>query len=144
MQTTKKPTWISTAIVPRMPVLLISALLCADVSSYLFEKIACNRINADGWALLIGLPRQPLFWAAMALEPLQLFLWTRILGKVDLSAAYPISGLNMPLTVLAATLLLGESLSWQVWTGAILICAGGAIIGPGQKERPTSPQSALS
>jgi drug/metabolite transporter (DMT)-like permease len=126
----------NTIIRSRLPYLLLGLLLSADVASYLFEKIACTRAGGEGWKLLLGLLRQPLFWAALALGLVQLWTWTRILGRVDLSVAYPISGLNMPLALIAATVLLHERLSLQVWMGAALITLGGAIIGPGHQKRP--------
>jgi drug/metabolite transporter (DMT)-like permease len=120
------------------PYLLLAALLCADAASFLCEKLACNRAGGDGWTFLGSVVGQPWLWAAWALAPIQLWMWTRILGRLDLSFAYPISGLSTLLTLPAATLLLGERLSWQVWTGALLITLGGAIIGPGGKaHHPT-------
>jgi drug/metabolite transporter (DMT)-like permease len=120
------------------PYLLLAVLLCADAGSYLCEKLACNRTAGDGWVFLVAVTRQPWMWAAWAIGPIQLWTWTRILGRLDLSFAYPISGLNTLLILPAATLLLGERLSWHVWTGALLITLGGAIIGPGAKaHHPT-------
>jgi drug/metabolite transporter (DMT)-like permease len=139
---TRKPTVFVAAIRPGLPYLLLGVLLCTDVSSYLFEKIACNHAAGAGTPFLLAMLRQPFLWGSLALGPLQLFLWTRILGRCDLSKAYPISGLNMPLTLMAATILLGEQLSWQVWTGAALITLGGAIIGPGpgrMQQMPGTP-----
>jgi drug/metabolite transporter (DMT)-like permease len=122
-----------------MPYLLLAALLCVDVSTYLLEKVACSRAGGEGLVFLLAMLRQPLLWISLALGPLQLFLWTKILGRLDLSVAYPISGLNMPLTIIASTILLGEKLSWSVWIGAALITLGGAIIGPGQGDAPHPP-----
>lgn len=118
---------------------LLIALLLADASCFLLEKIACNRAEGEGWKFLASVLHQPYFWIAITLGPIQLWLWTRILGKMDLSLAYPLTGLNMPLTLVAATVLLGERLPWPVWTGAGLIMLGGAIMGPGMgEENPPS------
>jgi drug/metabolite transporter (DMT)-like permease len=125
---------------PAIPYLLLATLLCADVASYLFEKMACNRASGDGWRYLYSILHQPYFWANLAMGPIQLWTWTRILGRIDLSRAYPITGLNMPLTVFTATILLGERLPWQVWTGAALITLGGAIIGPDGGKGHHPPQ----
>jgi drug/metabolite transporter (DMT)-like permease len=134
MKLTKRP-------IAAIPVFLLSALLCADVASFMFEKMACNRAGGEGWRYLANILRQPWFWANLAMGPIQLWTWTRILSRVDLSRAYPITGLNMPLTVVAATVLLGERLPWEVWTGALLITVGGAIIGPGGSVAHHPPQT---
>ena len=126
---------------PTLPYLLLAVLLCADAASYLFEKMACNRAAGDGWRYLYSVLHQPWFWANLAMGPIQLWTWTRILRTIDLSRAYPITGLNMPLTVVSATLILGEHLPWQVWTGAALITLGGAIIGPGEGKPHHPPQT---
>jgi drug/metabolite transporter (DMT)-like permease len=120
----------------RLPILLIAALLALDVAAYLFEKIACNHATAAGGTFFVALVHQPLLWASILLSPLQLWTWTKILSRADLSLAYPISGLNYPLTVLAAVILLGETLSWQIWLGTALITLGIIVIGPAQKELP--------
>jgi|GEM_PF-1461788 len=125
-----------------LPLLLLGLLLCADVTSYLFEKVACSHAGGDGSQLLANLLHQPLFWASLAIAPVQLLLWTAILGRIDLSLAYPISGLNMPLTLVAATIMLGEKLSWPVWLGAALITLGGIVLGPSGNE-PHSPKAPL-
>jgi drug/metabolite transporter (DMT)-like permease len=124
------------------PYLLLGLLLLCDVTAFLFEKVATVRADGQGWAFLVALLHQPLFWSSLALGPIQLVLWTRILSRLDLSKAYPITGLNMPLTLIAATVILGERLSWQVWVGASLITLGGAIIGPGAgktQQMPVTP-----
>jgi drug/metabolite transporter (DMT)-like permease len=124
------------------PYILMAGLLMTDVARFLFEKLASTHVthlDLHGAAFLWGMCRQPLVWWALLLGPLQLWMWTRILARIDLSVAYPISGLNMPLTVIAATLLLGEHLSWQVWAGAVLITVGGAILGPGSKDKHSPP-----
>jgi drug/metabolite transporter (DMT)-like permease len=125
----------------RLPYLLLGALLCLDVGAYLFEKTASSRASGEGVRFLFSILHQPFFWAATALGPVQLFAWTQILGRIDLSVAYPVSGLNMPLTLVAAVVLLGERLSWQAWIGAALITLGGAIIGPGGGKTYHPPQS---
>lgn len=40
------------------------------------------------------------------------------------SRVAPIDKLSLPLTVLLAALLLGETVSWKVWVGALLMTAG--------------------
>src|SRR5277367_3520499 len=122
-----------------LPIFWIVGLLAMDVAAYLFEKIACKGAAGMGGPFFPALVHQPALWGSLLLSPLQLWVWTTILSRADLSLAYPISGLNYPLTVLAAVLLLGESLSWPVWVGTILITAGIVVLGPQKKETPAPP-----
>ncbi len=43
------------------------------------------------------------------------------------SRVAPIDKLSLPLTVLLAALLLGESVGWKVWVGAVLMTAGALL-----------------
>lgn len=43
------------------------------------------------------------------------------------SRVAPIDKLSLPLTVLLAALLLGETVSWKVWAGALLMTAGALL-----------------
>jgi transporter family protein len=43
------------------------------------------------------------------------------------SRVAPIDKLSLPLTVMFAALLLGESVSWKVWAGALLMAAGALL-----------------
>lgn len=43
------------------------------------------------------------------------------------SRVAPIDKLSLPLTVLLAGLLLGETVSWKVWAGALLMTAGALL-----------------
>jgi undecaprenyl phosphate-alpha-L-ara4N flippase subunit ArnE len=122
------------------PFLLLGLLLAMDVAAFLFEKKVAVAAAGFGGSYFLALIRQPLFWASLALGPFQLWTWTKILSRIDLSIAYPISGLNLPMTLIGAVLILGEHLSPRVWLGTILITAGGAIIGPAAGEhQPAGP-----
>jgi transporter family protein len=43
------------------------------------------------------------------------------------SRVAPIDKLSLPLTVMLAALLLGETVSWKVWVGALLMTAGALL-----------------
>jgi transporter family protein len=56
--------------------------------------------------------------------------WLAYFRALQLGAASrvaPIDKLSLPLTVLLAALFLGESVSWKVWLGALLMTAGALI-----------------
>jgi drug/metabolite transporter (DMT)-like permease len=107
----------------------MAALLALDVAAFLLEKVAANRGHGEGWAYYWSLVKAPWMWGALAIGPLQLWTWTRILARLDISLAYPMSALSTPMTLLAAVLLLGEHLHWQVWLGAALVTLAVVILG---------------
>lgn len=120
----------------RIPVFLFVMLLTLDVSVLIFEKLGANASGtalgdelAFSWRLL----QNPCIWAVVILSLLQLFVWSKILSKTDLSIAYPVSSLFFPLTMLASVGLFHEHVSWSAWLGGILITAGIAFVGSEKK-----------
>ncbi len=81
-------------------------------------------------------------WLGIGLGPLQLWVWTGILARTELSLAFPISSLCYPLTMVAAQLVFREQLGWQVWVGALLITLGVAIVSDTSAEREARTLSA--
>ena len=110
-------------------VYLMALLLTVDTLVFLLEKIASNRSAGTGSEFYLHLLAQPLLYVSLALGLVQMWAWTRILATTDLSLAYPITSLSYPATMLAAYLLLGERLPWQVWTGGALITTGVLYMG---------------
>jgi drug/metabolite transporter (DMT)-like permease len=124
-------------------VLLFAALLTMDTAVDLLEKTAANHAAAPSdWAFYVSLISHPWVWAAIALTPLQLWTWTRILSTVDLSLAYPITSLGTPLTMISAVLLLHERLPWPVWLGAGLVTAGVIVLGSTHHDADTADKNA--
>ena len=107
-----------------IPIVLFTLLLILDVSIMLLEKIATNHVTTEGILLYIELIKLPWTWLALFLAPFQLFVWTKILKKTELSLAYPIASFSYPLVMLAAQLILKEHLGCKVWFGALLVTAG--------------------
>ena len=121
--------WFQRITSRKFPILLFLCLLGCDVINFLLQKNASNRATGEGWSYLASLLTHYWMWIALAIAPLQLWIWTSILSRVELSLAQPLTSLSYPITLLAAVCFLGEHLSWQVWTGAILITAGAMIMG---------------
>ena len=111
------------------PYALFAILLALDVTVFLLQKTASQHASGRDAGFFVSLGLEPWTWCALILGPLQLLIWTRILEKVDISLAYPLTSLAYPLTLLSAQFILGESLGWQVWTGAIMITLGSAVMG---------------
>jgi drug/metabolite transporter (DMT)-like permease len=105
-------------------------LLALDVIVFLIEKTASNHANGTGLALALSFLRQPWIWAILVLKVGQLAMWTVILARVNISLAFPLTSLGFPLAMLAAVVVLGERLTWQVWLGGLLITVGCVVMGP--------------
>ena len=111
------------------PWVVFALLLLLDVVVWMIEKIGVLRVGPGDATFIWGVAAQPLIWIAIALGPVQLWLWTRILRKADLSLAYPLTSLAYPLTMICAQVFFHEHIGWMVWLGAILIASGVALIG---------------
>jgi drug/metabolite transporter (DMT)-like permease len=117
----------------RRAYLLLALLLILDVSCAIMQKQASRDARAMGGDYGWGLLLHPWSYAAFALAPIQLLVWTRILRTLDISLAYPLTSLGYPLTMIAAMLLFREErYAWQVWLGAGLVTLGAAVLGPGK------------
>lgn len=118
----------------RFPWLPVFILVSTEVADWIFDKVAILHSNGVGIEFYISLVAKPWIWFGLLTAPLQLWLWTRILRKTDLSTAYPATTLSYPLTMLSAVFLFGEHLSPLVWIGALLVMAGVAAIGIREPE----------
>ena len=65
----------------------------------------------------------------VALLTLWFLIWMGLLRRFDLSQLYPFEGLSPVLLVLAARVLLHETLTWKVWMGVTLIAGGTVLVG---------------
>lgn len=118
-------------------ILLFTALLAVDVLTMMAEKIAATASGqavGDEMQFYMRLLKQPWMWLGVGLGPLQLFFWSKILKKSDLSLAYCITSLAYPLTMVAAAIFLAERHNFWLWLGAVLVTAGTAIISSGKEE----------
>ena len=112
-----------------IPLGLLTVLICLDVVVRILEKVAVlHSARSSHTAFAISLLKQPWWWLALVLGPLQLWVWIRTLARAKLSVAYPFSSLGYPLTMIAAWLVFGEQVGWRTWLGAGLITTGAAIV----------------
>lgn len=75
------------------------------------------------WQLLLG-------FAAFGTSSL---FWLTVLSRVPLSVAYPVVSLSYVIILGSSVVLLGERPSLTTWSGALLVMAGVALIGIGQR-----------
>ncbi|MGA2501793.1 MAG: hypothetical protein ABSH20_28970 [Tepidisphaeraceae bacterium] len=121
----------------RFPIFLFCLLMVLDVVVLLIEKTASNRAAGTGLHLATSFLSQPWVWMVLLLKVGQLFTWTAILARVDISLAFPLTSISYPLAMLAAVIVLSERPGWQIWIGGILITIGASVMGPGTHHQHT-------
>ncbi len=119
----------------RIPYGRFAVLIALNVLALLAEKMAAIHSSGTGLIFYKHLVTQGWMWLGIGLGPLQLWVWTGILARTELSLAFPISSLCYPLTMVAAQLVFREQLGWEVWVGALLITLGVAIVSSTSVER---------
>ena len=107
---------------------LFALLLTLDVSVMLIFKYVELSLHLEP-TYFFKVATSPLVWTGLTIAAMQLWVWTRILKRTELSLAYPICSMAYPITMLMATLLFHERLSLQVWIGALFIVGGVILIG---------------
>ncbi|GGI19602.1 EamA family transporter [Oxalicibacterium faecigallinarum] len=70
----------------------------------------------------------PLIWGGMVCFGASAGLWLLVLGKLEVSMAYPLISLGVVLTTLAGIFLLGESVSLYKIAGVALVIAGVLVL----------------
>jgi undecaprenyl phosphate-alpha-L-ara4N flippase subunit ArnE len=112
-----------------LPVILFLALTLLDTMVFILDKMASLHASNVGGPFYLRVVTQPWIYLAFALGPLQLFTWTKILKRIDLSLAYPLTTISFLATMLVSQWVFKESLGARVWAGALLITAGVAVLG---------------
>jgi uncharacterized membrane protein len=67
--------------------------------------------------------------AGVAMLAVWFFVWMGLLQKLDLSYVYPFEGISPILLVLAACVILKETLGWKSWVGISFITLGTILVG---------------
>jgi undecaprenyl phosphate-alpha-L-ara4N flippase subunit ArnE len=116
----------------RLPLAFFCILTLLDTTVFVLDKMASQHASIVGGPFYLRVITQPWIWLAFTLGPLQLFTWTKILKRIDLSLAYPLTTISYLATMLVSQLVFKESLGPRVWAGAILISVGVAVLGRGQ------------
>ena len=117
------------AAVRRVPVGLFFVLMVLDTSAFVLDKVASQKAMVVSGPFYLHVVLEPWIWMAFALGPAQLFVWTRILKRIDLSLAYPLTTISYLATMVVSEVVFKETLGVRVWVGAILIMAGVAVLG---------------
>lgn len=108
----------------------LGACLCFGSAAQLLLKFAMLEMSAHPGAWL------PYAWVlcGLGVYAVGTCFWMLCLGYLDLSYAYPFTGLTYVLVLCISWLLFQESLSWQRVIGVFLICTGVALIPAGARR----------
>ena len=109
---------------------LWAAYLALDTGSQLSFKWAADAagtaaLDRDWLLRALGAPG---LWLGIACYVGTLLVWLRVLARMQLSRAFPMSGLAYITVPLLAIVLFGESLTFLEATGIAAICAGVALL----------------
>jgi drug/metabolite transporter (DMT)-like permease len=122
----------------KLPFTLFLALMLLDTSVFVLDKVASRQAMVVSGSFYWRIVTQPWIWLAFALGPVQLVVWTKILKRIDLSLAYPLTTISYLATMLVSQVLFHERLGARVWAGAMLIMVGVAVLGK-TPEAATEP-----
>lgn len=103
---------------------MAQVLLKAGMSSPAIQQAMSNGMRSVYWLALTS----PLIWAGMLCFGASAGLWLLVLGKLEVSMAYPLISLGVVLTTVAGIFILGESVSIYKVLGVALIIAGVLIL----------------
>lgn len=90
-------------------------------------QLAAQRAGGAGRELF-ALVTSPMVIAGLALYGIGAVLWLFVLGRVQLSLAYPFVGLGFILTMLAGAIVLHEPVGAVRVVGTLLIVAGCVLV----------------
>ena len=115
--------------------LALSAPLIGTVGQLLLKHVMTDvgpigmQSSRSAGAILLRLPGNTLFAAAVLRYCLGFVIWLVVFSKLDLSFAYPLLALSYYLTPALSQYYLGEQISPRRWVGISTICDGVGVVG---------------
>ena len=99
-------------------------LLKMGMSTPAMQQAMTQGMSSIFWLALTS----PLIWGGMFCFGASAGLWLLVLGKLEVSMAYPLISLGVVLTTLAGIFILGESVSMYKILGVALVIAGVLVL----------------
>ncbi len=99
-------------------------LLKMGMSAPVIQQAMSNGMRSVYWLALTS----PMIWGGMICFGASAGLWLLVLGKLEVSMAYPLISLGVVLTTLAGIFILGESVSIYKILGVSLVIAGVLVL----------------
>ncbi|RDJ04243.1 EamA family transporter [Rhizobium grahamii] len=112
--------------------------LCVPVLNMLFQiftKLGAMQLGSpEGTAWLGGALTSPWILAAVVVEIVCFFIWMTVLAELDLSKAFPLSGISYVLIIATGWFAFGEPIVGLQIVGSVLILAGVWLIAGASKK----------
>jgi drug/metabolite transporter (DMT)-like permease len=107
----------------------LAACLFFGTSAHLLLKFATLQVQAqpDGWLSYLWI------LAGLAVYAVGTGFWMLCLGYLDLSYAYPFTGLTYVVILCASWFLFEDKMSWQRIVGVLVVCLGVALLPVGSR-----------
>lgn len=113
---------------------LVLSMLCATASHILLKGLIDQvQLEAFSWSALsqfLDGSRLLRGVAAGLLLVAGFVSWLLCLARLELSYAYPVASTSVLLVTAFSIAVLGESVSWRMWLGTVLILAGIVLLRP--------------
>jgi len=107
--------------------LVIFCLVLFSIGCSVTGQIFFKHAMADRWKSDTSRRRLDLGAGVLAMS-VSFFIWLALLRQFDLSYLYPFEGLDRVLLAFAASLILKERMSTDLWIGLVLICLGTVFV----------------
>ena len=100
---------------------------CLSIGQIMF-KVGMKDKNISSILDILQVIFSPVIFCAIIIYGMTTILWLYILNRVDISFAYPIQSLAMPIVCACGVIMFGESLTITKLIGIIVITIGIIII----------------
>jgi multidrug transporter EmrE-like cation transporter len=107
--------------------LVLTLAIILNSAANILLKAAMNHASGDRHvaAMALAIVTNPVAWAAVATYVLAMSTYAYVLGRMNLSKAYPIlTSLGVVVVAVASLAFLGESLILVHWAGIVAIFVG--------------------
>lgn len=131
------------------PLLLgpILAAVALNAAAQILLRVGAGALPPGSlWRVLVAAAREPAICAGLALYGVSVVAWIWVLGRAEVSFAYPFLGLGFVAVAFAGWALLGEELGARKIVATVLIVAGVALMASGGRDQtpsdgPSHPRS---
>lgn len=109
---------------------LVSATASHIMLKALIDQMQTGSLSWSAVSQLLTAPRILRLAAAVALLVVGFLCWLLCLTRLELSYAYPVASSSVILVTAFSIVVLGESVTWRMWLGTILILVGVVLLRP--------------
>jgi multidrug transporter EmrE-like cation transporter len=110
--------------------------LCAVLYQIAAKKASVCRVDSGAGSWLSCVVHTPWLWVMVACDIAGFVAWMHVLGRMQLSAAFPMTALSYVLVIAASWWLFGEALTASRLIGSALIMTGVLLLGRTSEASP--------